>query len=181
MSCQVADITTEKSEECATAPCTKFSAEITEFIDDSEEPCHNFYQFVCGKFKNIAVEKQINNPLTAEQERIRNILNSFITEPHSSEDPHVVHLQKSYFQSCLNVEKNDTGLDESFFSEMDAFGGWPFLSRREWVEEEFDWVRVMNQARHTGLPFEWFLKVDLYDDSQYKLQATKLIPTLQFQ
>lgn len=147
-------------------------------IDDSVDPCEDFYSFVCGKFIKKAYEYQVNSLLKVEHEKIQNQIDSFIIDKVSEDDPQPVQMQKKFFLSCLNEHDLDNDQDRTFFSLIDQLGGWPLLNRRQWREKEFDWMRVMIHARQLGMPYEWFLKVDLHKNDTSKKHNFKVRNTI---
>ncbi|RZB38693.1 Peptidase M13 N domain containing protein [Asbolus verrucosus] len=157
---------------CMDPQCIKSSAEIHEFVDDQIDPCEDLHGFVCDKFMKTAYEKQVSSPLKAGTNRLENEINKFIVEPESKDDPQAVKMQKKYFQACLNEDEMDK-TNTSFFSLLDVIGGWPILKRHKWRRRDFDWMKAMIAARQRGLPFGWFLNIDVYDDDNYYLRISK--------
>ena len=85
-------------------------------------------------------------------------------------------MQKTYFQACLNKEDFDEDNYQTLFKKLLEIGDWPFLRKHnEWEEKSFDWVQVMIKTRELGLPFEWFLKVDLLSHDNYELKVMWII------
>ena len=97
-------------------------------------------------------------------------------EPPQLHEPQPVKMQKTYFQACLNEEDFDEDNYQTLFKKLLEIGDWPFLRKHnEWEEKSFDWVQVMIKTRELGLPFEWFLKVDLLSHDNYELKVMWII------
>lgn len=91
-----------------------------------------------------------------------------IIEPIDPDDSHSVQIQKQFYQSCLNEDRiednnltvsNITNTIEEFFED-------------QWNTENFDWMDTMIVAKKLGLPFDWFLRIDLHEANHYNLLIT---------
>uniref|UniRef100_A0A7E4VFT7 Peptidase_M13_N domain-containing protein n=1 Tax=Panagrellus redivivus TaxID=6233 RepID=A0A7E4VFT7_PANRE len=94
-------------------------------------PCTNFYEFTCGKFRlyhNIPLGKPMFDVAGLTHERVqKQIHKSLLATSTTPEEPYE-KLVKAFFQKCMDVTKIDatgkTALNE-FFNKFD--GGVPFL------------------------------------------------------
>lgn len=99
---------TEPVEVCSSPICESESQNILAKLDESVDPCENFYHFACGSFINNSVipddKSQIDVSTLLDQslkEQLNDILNTTIT----NDDIHPFACSKKLYQACLNEGK----------------------------------------------------------------------------
>lgn len=151
---------------CNNPNCVQAASQILNFLDESVDPCTDFHQFVCGTFLKTAYENEIKNPFLHNHLKRLKQRDHLIFDPIRQEDSHLVKIQKQFYQSCLKDEQIEDLTTFNITYTIDEF------FEKEWKRENFDWMNIMILARKLGLPFEWFLRVDLYEANHYNLLIT---------
>lgn len=95
---------------CLTQSCNDTSAFILNMIDDTVNPCDDFYKFSCGKFVKNAVipdsRKEVSSFSTL-QTTIYDQLFLDLNENIQSNDSHTINVAKVYFASCMDQESSE--------------------------------------------------------------------------
>lgn len=154
---------------CLTRECTSASAFFLQLIDESTDPCDNFYTFSCGEY-------QSNSTLRTAQNIIDNIIQSYINSPINMNDSNVVKMQKKYYQSCMDLDSIELNSNERLKAVFDDLGGWPIFVRH-WNETDFEWGKVVKKCTQYGLYYDWFLYIEneiVYNSSNGNLHVRYL-------
>lgn len=90
---------------CNTEICVKESARMLNSIDESVNPCDNFYDFACGKLKQITVlpdNKESQTTFSLIQDIVDGQLRSILTEEPQSNEPEPFKLAKILTKTCMD-------------------------------------------------------------------------------
>ncbi|KAF5307500.1 hypothetical protein FQR65_LT06855 [Abscondita terminalis] len=134
--------------QCESVPCILVSSDILNQIDESVDPCNDFYKFCCGQrisrtHENDFLWGTIKYNLEKE---MRNIL----SHPINTNDHPALQYEKKLFLACQNEAKNGTSLDV-FKSMMKDMGGWPVLMGENWNGKNFQLMDIIEKLTTTGL------------------------------
>ncbi|CAH0551532.1 unnamed protein product [Brassicogethes aeneus] len=144
---------------CQTKECERSANYIQQFVDETQNPCENFYNYACGSiFKNH--RNNFTNTVDIEWQKVLQQLANSIEGPILENDSTSVVLQKQFYKSCMDVnaiEKDNNTVILKIFKEL---GGWPLLEGKNWNEKDFDIFNMMIKTRQKGDYFEWFLDID---------------------
>lgn len=148
------NISTELNDICMTKGCIRTASEIFNSIDETVDPCDNFYDFACGSFvKNTFIP---DDKVTVDQfsivrdkleEQIRYIINDEIKP--SEIKPFV--LVKKLNKACMNTALIESRGTAPLLELLSQFGGWPVISGDKWDETNWNWLDVLKKFRRTGL------------------------------
>ncbi|XP_014221470.1 neprilysin-2-like [Trichogramma pretiosum] len=134
---------------CTTAACLAEAARLIDIIDESVDPCDNFYQFVCGNFmkkQNISDESITINPFSIAQSKILRELFRELRERVKPNELSAFKKVKIFYENCINVRRIERDGTEPFFKIFRAFGGWPVLQdKSQWDENTWNWSESINK------------------------------------
>ncbi|CAH1184578.1 unnamed protein product [Phyllotreta striolata] len=145
-----------KANICLSADCVDSSEFFRDIIDNSIDPCEDFYEFACGGYEGPT------STLQEAQARVLGEFVSLITGPAKGEDEPSVRKQKKYFQACMDtarIEQDDSRSARELYGKL---GGWPALSY-EWVNK-FCLGCMVEKCADLGLSYDWFIEVDVEVD-----------------
>jgi hypothetical protein len=83
------------SELCTDELCQRASKYFLSSIDFAITPCHDFYNFTCGKLKT--------SPIDNVREQIRTLSKTILTAGNSNGDPPPVQMARNFYQSCSGL------------------------------------------------------------------------------
>ncbi|KAH9518883.1 18S rRNA pseudouridine methyltransferase, partial [Bulinus truncatus] len=140
-------------ETCFTKDCVLAAAAVDRAIEYNVDPCGNFYQFACGRWKreNVIPEDQSSLSIM-ENLRDQNeiIVKSLLEEPGQPNELHSIGKAKTLYSSCTNYslinKRGDAPLKEFLLQEL---GGWPLI-HKEWNESNFDLVSLIQKVNLHG-------------------------------
>lgn len=128
------------------------SAEIRNYLNESQDPCENFYNFACGNYYRI------NPPDTPPYQRnifqsisktlSHRLLRLLQEDDEQSVDTPTDQKVKHFFDSCLNIESLSKAYRSKLLDIVKEFGKMPVLEGDQWQESEFDWLKTVAKIAH---------------------------------
>nr|CAB3240559.1 endothelin-converting enzyme 1 [Phallusia mammillata] len=129
---------------CMTRSCIEVASRISLSLDESVNPCDDFYEFSCGGWVK-------RNPLPAGHSRWgtfnelwqRNqvILKSVLESNNTEETSEAELKAKQYYKSCLNMEAINKVGPKPLMDLMEKMGGWAVWE--SWNETNFDFNQTL--------------------------------------
>lgn len=164
---------------CETAGCIQAAANVLEFLDESTDPCDNFYEFACGNFlkkTQIPPGKTEINTFTVISDLINDQLKTILNEPPHRNESKTVNLAKNYYQSCMNQSIIEERGIKPLTDILDTFGGWPVVKGNLWSEESFNWIEMLKMFSIHGLKtsmiFSFAIGLDYKNSTRYVLEVS---------
>uniref|UniRef100_A0A1W7RA39 Neprilysin n=1 Tax=Hadrurus spadix TaxID=141984 RepID=A0A1W7RA39_9SCOR len=134
------------TEECSTEICASKAKQLLASINDSINPCNDFYSYVCSGW-----QKANPIPETMESYSIFNILDEKITNdlknvlPNSTFEPGDVRDKtKIFYKSCLDNDTRENRGVEGLKKILRDLGGWPLLGDK--LNESYVWLDALAYA-----------------------------------
>lgn len=81
------------------------ASKILDYLDDTVEPCDDFYNFACGKFVKESIIPDDKSTLTAFSvisDKLQEQLRMVIEEPVQQSDARPFQLAKNLYRACMN-------------------------------------------------------------------------------
>ncbi|KAK4879928.1 hypothetical protein RN001_008074 [Aquatica leii] len=164
----------ENKQICTTPSCVYSAVTIMDRIDETIEPCDDFYKFACGNFVKKAVipdDAPIVSSFTIIQEKVLQQLRIALDDLLATPEVKTFATVKKFYQTCLNTTAIDTNSNNVTLNILNKLGGWPALLKDGWNEIDFDWKKTMYNFREMGIPthslINIFPGVHTYNSSQY--------------
>ncbi|XP_008546803.1 neprilysin [Microplitis demolitor] len=136
----------EKSTVCDTDDCEALAKELLRGVNESVDPCENFYEFACGSWKK-------NHPIPPYtpvwgrpymfQQMVYHRLKAILETKPERNDILPVRQAKKWYRSCMNTEALEKRGLKPIESILMQVGGWPMtIDAEEWDESEHSWQRI---------------------------------------
>ncbi|KAH1014905.1 hypothetical protein HUJ05_012713 [Dendroctonus ponderosae] len=145
----------EKPAQCQTVECIQAANHILSYINQTADPCDDFYKFTCGKFHegNIAMEKKTF--LDEMDENIQKIQDQLLTSVNIDDSKFNTNLQvaRSFYKVCINKAAVNQDKDRTYVDTM--------LKLVSDAGDKPLWQNVTLNARKYGIDYDFFLNVSV--------------------
>ncbi|CAL1279878.1 unnamed protein product [Larinioides sclopetarius] len=143
----------DASNVCLTPGCVKAAANILSNLDESVDPCEDFYQFSCGGWLNthaisedrsdVSVFSELNDDVYL---KLRVLMEKKVTES----EPDFVRMLKQMYTSCMDLKKIEAIGSKPLLRDLKTLGGWPVVEGKKWDASKFDWLDTLINFRKLG-------------------------------
>lgn len=146
-----------EDEICNTTECFKTAENVKSWIDESVDPCENFYKFACGEFVKKTKLPEGTPAVDIRilfQDIVDEKLNEILNEKEIKDEAKPFALIKQFYKSCMDTEINEERGEKPLIDLLDSFGGWPILKGDKWSQDEFDWTQTIKKIRMHGIKMD---------------------------
>jgi len=155
---------------CLTKACVKTAAELIEAMDESMDPCSDFYQFACGGFieKTVIPEHKTNEgPFSLLADKLNERLRKLFETESDEKEPSVYGSVRNLYQSCMDEETVEKNSLVELQQLIDQLGGWPVLQGAEWNGgENWNWWNLSMTASELGYSSNQMIDIGIVTDSE---------------
>lgn len=154
-----------------------YAAQMLSYMNRSEYPCNDFYEYACGNWKNVIDERMAiskrNNILDIAY-KLADIVESLLQRPHindvAPEYAKEFELAKQFYDNCLEAELHPLKASSEYLAVLKEIGGFPAVEA-DWNGDNFDWLKMsahlsnygiknlVNEAILPGYPFPPYFKI----------------------
>lgn len=152
---------------CESRGCVTAASKIIDDLDESIDPCENFYEFACGNYvKNAKIpDDKISVDLSATvDDLVREQLRTIINEPIQRNESKPFRLAKYFNVACLNQTIIEERGIKPLADILEAFGGWPVVKGELWSDKDFNWVEIVKRLRRMGLEINVIFALSVVTD-----------------
>ncbi|CAF3975020.1 unnamed protein product [Adineta steineri] len=161
---------------CLTPFCVKAADYILDSIDETAEPCEDFYQFACGswlKSARIPEETGVQNTFNQlDQQLDLNVIDLLSSTTVPDTTAAVAHARELY-ASCMNETKIELdGVEDVLTIVNNEFGGWPILQPPSRNVPGFDLTELLLKLRKydNGIIFSIATATNQENSSAYDIE-----------
>lgn len=159
----------EHGDVCLTSGCVKTAALVLADMDQTIDPCSNFYEFACGGFiRNTIVPEDESSvtQFTKANDILDGKLYHIIDQPALETDAPPIRLTKQMFRSCMNLTHiEDLGL-QPLIDQMESMGGWPTVKGDTWDQHNWTWQQAIVNFRRRGFDHTYILDFNITPDER---------------
>ncbi|KAF2352626.1 Peptidase M13 N-terminal domain [Trinorchestia longiramus] len=105
-------------------------------MDQSTDPCDDFFQYACGTWNKkhvIPEDRSSISTFEVMNDQLDLILRDLLLEPMTEEESVATAKAKKFFTSCMNTSQIEIVGDEPLKDVIKSLGGWPVIEDN-WVE-----------------------------------------------
>jgi len=157
------------SKVCLTPGCVTAAAELINQMDQTADPCSDFYQFACGGFvaETVIPDHQTNKgAFSIVRDKLNERLRKIFETENSATDPKVYGSVRNFYQTCMDkdtIEKNSVNDLKEIVAKL---GGWPVVEGEKWSGENFQWHKLSVKASDEGLNSDRMISIGIGTDSK---------------
>lgn len=167
------DKTDDSNQYCLSKGCIHTASKVLKYMDESVDPCEDFYQFACGNFlkeTNIPDDKSSVTSFSVINDQLQDQLRTMIEEPIIPDEPKPFQLTKNLYKACMNKTAIEEDGLKTIKEILHNLGGWPALEGDDWNEESFDWKQAVYNYRFAGYSVDYLIDfsvgIDLKNSSK---------------
>ncbi|KAF8770452.1 Neprilysin-11 like protein [Argiope bruennichi] len=149
-----------------------WAARLLHSMDLDEDPCEDFYSFVCGNWiKNTFLVGDISTQFTQLNSIIYLRIKEVLETAHGGLAEHENKTQK-FYKSCMNFGSRDETGSKVLKKDLEKFGSWPLIEK-SWKSEDFNWTDLLVDFYENGYPVDMLFSIGI--DMDIKRTSTSLI------
>ncbi|CAF1258051.1 unnamed protein product [Adineta steineri] len=134
---------------CATPYCAKAAKYLIESIDETVDPCGDFYQFVCGTWIKNSRTPNDSTILALLQTKLDDSIIDILTSSSTNDTNELKAIinASNFYHSCINEQHiEDEDINRILSLINNEFGGWP-ITQSSWDNSTFDLLNLLLKLR----------------------------------
>lgn len=154
---------------CQTDTCKNISERIATNLDQSVEPCDDFYEFACGgwinKKKIPSCENEITS-FTVLTKTIENQIQGLIQQPAEPGESLALEKARNFFKSCMDEDRLEELGPKPALDFIEYIGGWSICDNDHWNQNKDKWKihEVLKKLQKNFYPAPPFLSFEVTND-----------------
>lgn len=165
--CATTPYSTNNPKICKSETCATESTIVKSHLDQTVDPCENFYKFACGKYVRetiLADDKAGQTSFDKLQDKVREQMITVLTEDPQPNEPYAFRLAKQFTGICINENGRNKNGVKPLLEIFEKFGGWPVLKNNNWISENWNLLNGSKQLFNHGLISDVILEFSVSAD-----------------
>lgn len=152
---------------CNSEECKRVAKYIKGSMNETADPCDDFYTFSCGGWKernNIPESENEITAFTKLTKKIENATHVLLTEPPQPGESEALTKARKFFFSCMNTEKIEADGPKPALEFIEGIEGWSMCGKNGWDEKNWDVYKVLKDIQSKYYPAPPFFTVEVTND-----------------
>lgn len=162
-------ILAEHGSVCLTSGCVKTAALVLADMDQTVDPCSNFYEFACGGFVRNTIIPEDRSSVT-QFSKANDVLDGqmyhIIDQPVLETDAPPIRFTKQIFHACMNLTHIEELGIQPLVDQMESMGGWPTVKGDIWNQQNWTWQQAIVDFRSRGFDHSYILDFQITPDDR---------------
>merc|ERR1711971_680364 len=160
------------SKVCLTKGCVKAAADLINSMDETVDPCSDFYNFACGNFikETVIPDHQTSyGSFSIVRDKLNLRLRKLFEGKPGGNDPQAYQIVRNYFQACMDTESIEEKSVEHLKALLDDIGGWPVLLGEKWQAKagaSTNWHELSMKASDKGFSSDRMISIGISTDDK---------------
>merc|ERR1712088_1268738 len=160
------------SKVCLTKGCVKAAADLIKSMDETVDPCSDFYNFACGNFikETVIPDHQTSyGSFSIVRDKLNLRLRKLFEGKPGGNDPQAYQNVRNYFQACMDTESIEEKSVEHLKALLDDIGGWPVLLGEKWQAKacaSTNWHELSMKASDKGFSSDRMISIGISTDDK---------------
>ena len=158
---------------CESPECKTVAEYVKSSMNETVNPCQDFYEFACGGWKGRNQIPESENEITAFTKltkKIENATHFLLTQPSQPGESDALTKARKFYYSCMDKEKIEKKGPKPALDFLESIGGWSMCGNKEWNEDKWDVYDVLKKVQSRYYPAPPFFTVEVTNDH---LNSTK--------
>ncbi|CAB3375652.1 Hypothetical predicted protein [Cloeon dipterum] len=161
---------------CMTTACVTAAASILQTMDQSVNPCEDFYQYACGGWSKTTVipeGKSLWGTFSVIEQQNQRVIKKILEQPKGNRSSSAEDKAKMYYISCMDPNNTIETLGATPLQEiLTEVGGWNVSGKFEVKDWQLQKSLHVLQIKYgmNGL-FSWAVNEDDKNSSRYAIQV----------
>ncbi|XP_065336097.1 endothelin-converting enzyme homolog isoform X3 [Cloeon dipterum] len=161
---------------CMTTACVTAAASILQTMDQSVNPCEDFYQYACGGWSKTTVipeGKSLWGTFSVIEQQNQRVIKKILEQPKGNRSSSAEDKAKMYYISCMDPNNTIETLGAAPLQEiLTEVGGWNVSGKFEVKDWQLQKSLHVLQIKYgmNGL-FSWAVNEDDKNSSRYAIQV----------
>lgn len=123
---------------CATKVCIEEATIVKGCLNESADPCENFYEFACGNFRKITKKSEYTkfSAYSIIENLVQKQLHPVFNEQSPLFDSKPFQLVKNFNLACMNGEMIESRGIQPLLHIFHEFSSWPIVIGNRWSDDE---------------------------------------------
>jgi len=157
------------SKVCLTKGCVKAAAELINSMDETVDPCSDFYNFACGQFiQNTVIpdHKTSHGTFYIVRDKLNLRLKTLFESEAEADEPEAYQNVRNMYYSCMDTETIENKSVQQLKDILSEVGGWPVLMGDDWNGEGFKWHDLSVKASLQGFNTDRMISIGISTDAK---------------
>jgi len=154
---------------CTDDKCIKVAEQIKRNLDETVDPCDNFYQYACGgwiKHHKIPHNKDEYSAIVELSDNDDKLLKKIMPK-YDPKDSETIKKVKNFYRSCLNQDLINKKGAEPIKKFLHYIGSWDI--NENWDGSKWNFIKTLRKL-HKEFPAEIFFTVDVDVDPKNRTE-----------
>ncbi|XP_002157184.2 endothelin-converting enzyme homolog isoform X1 [Hydra vulgaris] len=163
------DTESSTTEVCVSQECNVLANTIKGALNETEEPCNDFYNFACGGWKEAHKIPSSENEITSFTvltKEIEDQLHRLLEEEPKPNENEALTKARSFYKSCMDNDTLESLGAKPALDFISYIGGWSLCNNDEWKKSSKKWsvYDVMIKTQRNFYPAPAFFTVEVTND-----------------